>query len=213
MSCTTMCRHIYSGQVTPIQALSTWLYGVTSNALQVSSCNDRTYLQRALPVCKHALQALFEASATTHFSAQRIPQRVVSVCVMAGNFRHHNEPATRETLDGKSRLKVSATKYDKSCKIPCLYSAQVPPKATVITEAELAQMKRRAVITSLADEEAARVEREKMLEVQSMDGSIVLAFSFSLELGIVRCLYFYINTKHHRSIRRLDLEQTVWQYG
>lgn len=43
--------------------------------------------------------------------------------------------------------------------------AQVPPKATVITEAELAQMKRRAVITSLADEEAARVEREKMLEV------------------------------------------------
>lgn len=43
--------------------------------------------------------------------------------------------------------------------------AQVPPKATVITEAELAQMKRRAVITSLADEEAARVEREKTLEV------------------------------------------------
>ena len=35
----------------------------------------------------------------------------------------------------------------------------------MITEAELAQMKRRAVITSLADEEAARVEREKMLEV------------------------------------------------
>lgn len=42
---------------------------------------------------------------------------------------------------------------------------QVPPKATVITEAELAQMKRRAIITSLADEEAARAERENMLEV------------------------------------------------
>lgn len=41
----------------------------------------------------------------------------------------------------------------------------MPPKATVITEAELAQMKRRAIITSLADEEAARVEREKILEV------------------------------------------------
>jgi len=44
---------------------------------------------------------------------------------------------------------------------------QIPPKATVITEAELAQMRRRAVITSLADEEAARVEREKMLEVKN----------------------------------------------
>lgn len=42
---------------------------------------------------------------------------------------------------------------------------QVPPKATVITEAELAKMKRRAIITSLADEEAARAKRENMLEV------------------------------------------------
>ncbi|CAM9135252.1 unnamed protein product [Ectocarpus sp. 12 AP-2014] len=41
---------------------------------------------------------------------------------------------------------------------------EVPPKATVITEEELAQMKRRAIITSLADEEAARVGRENMLE-------------------------------------------------
>lgn len=35
----------------------------------------------------------------------------------------------------------------------------------MITEGELAQMKRRAIITSLADEEAAKVEREKILEV------------------------------------------------
>lgn len=42
---------------------------------------------------------------------------------------------------------------------------QVPPKATVVTEEELAQMRRRAVITSLADEEAARARRENLLEV------------------------------------------------
>ncbi|CAM9883536.1 unnamed protein product, partial [Laminaria digitata] len=40
----------------------------------------------------------------------------------------------------------------------------VPPKATVITEEELAEMKKRAVITSLADEVAARAAKEKILE-------------------------------------------------
>lgn len=41
----------------------------------------------------------------------------------------------------------------------------MPPKATVITEDELAEMKRRAIITSLADEVAAREAKEKILEV------------------------------------------------
>lgn len=47
-----------------------------------------------------------------------------------------------------------------------VYHTQVPPKATVVTEDELSQMKQRAVITSMADEEAARAAREKILEVR-----------------------------------------------
>lgn len=49
---------------------------------------------------------------------------------------------------------------------PVLTTLQIPPKATVITKDELARMRQRAIITSLADEEAERLAREKDLEVQ-----------------------------------------------
>lgn len=55
-------------------------------------------------------------------------------------------------------------------KVPVIYSdlpepGKVPPNATVITGAELSKIKQRSVITTLADEEAARAEREKVLQV------------------------------------------------
>lgn len=61
----------------------------------------------------------------------------------------------------------------------------MPPKATVITEEELAEMKKRAIITSLADEVAARETKEKILEVGLVPERLGVHVATSMHLVVV----------------------------
>lgn len=61
----------------------------------------------------------------------------------------------------------------------------MPPKATIITEEELAEMKRRAIITSLADEVAAREAKEKILEVGLVPERLGFRVTTGMQLVVV----------------------------
>lgn len=97
-------------------------------------------------------------------------------------FFHH---ATRQHVPGKCYVLYSPHVL---LGLPLNYPScrkQVPPKATVITEDELAEMKRRAIITSLADEVAAREAKEKILEVGLVSEGLGVCVATGMYLLVV----------------------------